>query len=77
MIPNLKDSFMKKSLKERFLLFIGFLFFLIYLTFGLTIIFWEKLPLKMPYPYRLALGIVMIVYAFTRLLRFFNSNNQE
>lgn len=77
MLQKFKHNFMKKSLKERFLLFIGILFFLIYLTFGLTIIFWEKLPLKMPYSYRLALGLVMIVYAFTRLLRFFNSNSQE
>jgi hypothetical protein len=68
---------MKKSLKERFLLFIGILFFLIYLTFGLLIIFWEKLPLKMPFVYKLALGIIMIVYAFIRFLRFYKTNSQE
>lgn len=76
MFQNLKDNFMKKSLKERFLLFIGILFFLIYLTFGLAIIFWDRLPLRMPFGYRLALGLLMVVYAFIRFVRFFNSNNQ-
>jgi len=77
MFQNSKDNFMKKSLKERFLLFIGILFFLIYLTFGLAIMFWDKLPLKMDFGYRLALGLLMIGYAFIRFLRFFNTNSQE
>ena len=77
MIQRIKNSFMEKSLKERFLLFIGILFFLIYLTFGLLIIFWDKLPLKMPLTYRVALGLIMIVYAFIRFIRFFKTNSQE
>jgi hypothetical protein len=77
MIQKIKNSFMEKSLKERFLLFIGILFFLIYLTFGLAIIFWDKLPLKLPFPYRVALGLVIIVYAFIRFVRFFKSNSPE
>ncbi len=77
MFQNLKDNLMKKSLKERFLLFIGILFFLIYLTFGLAIMFWDKLPLKMAFGYRLALGSLMIVYAFIRFLRFFNNSHEE
>ncbi len=77
MIQKIKNSFMEKSLKERFLLFIGILFFLIYLTFGLLIIFWDNLPLQMPFAYRLALGLIMIVYAFIRFIRFFKSNSPE
>lgn len=77
MLQKLKHIFLKKSLTERFLLFIGILLFLIYLTFGFVIIFWEKLPLKMAFGYRLALGIIMILYAFTRLLRYFKSNDEE
>jgi hypothetical protein len=77
MLQKLKDNFMKKSLKERFLLFIGILFFLIYLTFGMAFVFWDKLPLRMAFGYRLALGLVMIVYAFIRFLRFFNANSQQ
>lgn len=76
MYQKIKDNFMKKSLTERFLLFIGFLLFLIYLTFGLAIIFWDRLPLKMAFGYRIALGIIMIAYAFTRLLRYFKTNEE-
>jgi cytochrome c biogenesis protein CcdA len=70
------ENFQKKSLKERFLLVMGILFFLIYLTFGLLIMFWEKLPLNMPKGYRIALGGILIIYSFLRFLRFFNRNNE-
>ncbi len=77
MIQDFWNNFQKKSLNERFLLFIGMLFFLIYLTLGVVIIFWEKLPLKMPTEYRIAFGVLLIVYSFIRFLRFFNSNKVE
>lgn len=67
-------QFKKKSLKERFLLVIRILFFLIYLTIGLLIIFWKELPLNMTDNYRIALGVILIVYAFLRFLRFFNTD---
>ena len=64
----------KKSLKERFLLVIGILFFIIYLSFGLAIIFWKEIPLVMPYNYKLALGIIIIIYSFLRFIRFFQKS---
>jgi hypothetical protein len=76
MITDLITNYKKKSLKERFLLFTGILFFLIYLTLGLIIIFWESLPLRMEPKYRIAFGIILIVYSFLRFLRFFNSNKE-
>lgn len=77
---NLLDNFWKKSPKERFLLVIGILFFSVYLCLGIIIIFWEnifskKFPLNMAPNYRMAFGILLIVYSFLRFLRFFNSNN--
>ncbi|HRG19020.1 MAG TPA: hypothetical protein PLP39_08000 [Flavobacterium lutivivi] len=72
MFQQFIDNFKKKSLKERFLLVIGILFFLIYLTFGLMVIFWKKLPLNMSDNYRTILGVVMIGYSFLRFIRFFN-----
>lgn len=72
MISKLIENFQKKSLKERFLLVIGILFFLIYLTLGLLIIFWKSLPLTLEYKYRIVFGILLIVYSFLRFLRFFN-----
>jgi hypothetical protein len=71
---NYSNKLEKKSLKERFLLVIGILFFIVYLCMGLAILFWDKLPLKMPYNYRMALGIVIIVYAFLRFIRFFQKS---
>ena len=69
-------NFMKKSLKERFLLVIGVFFFLIYLVLGLAIIFWEQFPIVMKPGYRIAFGIILIVYSFFRFMRFFDSNNE-
>ena len=77
MFNNILNNIKKKSLKERFLLFIGILFFLIYLTLGLIIIFWDAFPIDMKTEYRIAFGILLIVYAFIRFLRFFNSNNES
>ena len=64
----------KKSLKERFLLVIGILFFVLYLAFGLAVIFWKGLPLNMSNGYRVALGVIVIVYAFLRFIRFFQKS---
>jgi len=72
MFQQLIDNFKKKSLKERFLLVIGILFFLIYLTFGLMVIFWKKLPLNLSDNLRTVLGIIIIGYSFLRFIRFFN-----
>ena len=59
----------QKSLKGRFLLVIGILFFMVYLVLGLIIIFWKQFPIKLPYQYRVAFGLLLIVYSFFRFLR--------
>ncbi len=76
MIYKFTENFQKKSLKERFLLVIGISIFLAYLVLGLIIIFWKNFPLGMQPMYRMAFGIVLIVYSFLRFYRFFNSNNE-
>jgi cytochrome c biogenesis protein CcdA len=77
MIKKLILNYKKKSLNERFLLFIGILFFLIYLTFGIVLIFWTSFPVRLQPKYRIALGILLIVYGFFRFFRNFNTNNNE
>jgi len=74
MITNLVDNMKKKSPKERFLLVIGMLFFFVYLVLGLAVIFWKEFPLAMEFKYRIALGVLLVVYAIIRFLRFYNSN---
>lgn len=70
----------KKSPKERFLFIIGILFFFVYLCLGLIVIFWNAIfpknfPLAMSSTYRIAFGVILIVYSFLRFYRFYNSNN--
>lgn len=74
MTTNLVDILKKKSPKERFLLVIGLLFFLVYLFLGLAVIFWQAFPLDMEYKYRIALGVLLVVYAIIRFFRFYQSN---
>ncbi len=59
----------QKSSKGRFLLVIGILFFLVYLILGIVIIFWDKFPFKLQNEYRIAFGILLIVYSFFRFVR--------
>lgn len=70
-ITNNKDQ---KSLLERFLLILGILFFLMYFVLGMAIIFWEKMPIEMPRTYRIAFGLLLIVYSFFRFVRFFKKD---
>jgi uncharacterized membrane protein (DUF485 family) len=64
----------KKSLKERFFLVIGGAFFLAYFVFGLLFIFWDKIPINMKPNYRIAFGVVLVVYAFVRFYRIIKDN---
>jgi hypothetical protein len=77
MKENFFQSFKKKSLKGRFLFVIGMSFFLLYLVLGLLIIFWKGLPLAMSGNFRLLFGVVLIVYALLRFVRYFNSNTND
>ncbi len=74
MTDKIQNNIRKKSLKERFLLVIGILFFLVYLVLGLAVIFLKSLPFNMEPKMRIAFGVLLIVYAFYRFIRFFNTN---
>jgi len=67
------ENYKKKSLKERFLLFIGVLFLMIYLTFGLVLIFWKEFPIKLTPNYRITLGVLFIIYGIFRFGRLLKS----
>lgn len=68
------DNKDQKSLIERFLLILGILFFLMYFVLGIAIIFWKDMPIEMPQTYRIAFGLLLIVYSFFRFVRFFKKN---
>jgi len=70
-----KDSNLeKKSPKQRFLLVIGIILFLLYLFLGIMVIFWKQFPLEMEFKYRIAFGVLLIVYATIRFLRLIREN---
>nr|WP_230153978.1 hypothetical protein [Flavobacterium sp. CECT 9288] len=75
MLNNIVNNIKKKSLRERFLLVLGILFFLLYLILGLFIIFMNNFPLAMDRIYRVAFGVILIAYASFRFFRIINSNN--
>ncbi|MGO4819614.1 hypothetical protein [Flavobacterium sp. W22_SRS_FP1] len=74
MLDKIYRSIQEKSLKERFLLVIGVLFFVFYLILGLLIIFMNNFPLDMKLGYRIAFGMLLITYGFIRLIRLINDN---
>jgi Kef-type K+ transport system membrane component KefB len=74
MLNNSTENKEKKSLKERFFLVIGMVFFVAYLAMGLTIIFWKNFPYDMKPGYRIAFGVVLIIYSFFRFYRIINDN---
>jgi uncharacterized membrane protein (DUF485 family) len=76
MLNNLFNNLKKKSLIERFLLIITILVFLAYFFLGVMVIFWKKFPFSMEMQYRIALGVVLIVYAIIRFFRVYNANNE-
>lgn len=76
MFDKIYRNIQKKSPKERFLLVIAILFFFAYFALGLCIIFMESLPFDMKPNYKLAFGVLLIVYAFIRFLRIINDNKE-
>jgi len=76
MSNNFFNNLKKKSLIERFLLIITILVFLAYFFMGVMVIFWKKLPLNMKMEYRIALGVLLIVYSIIRFFRFYNTNKE-
>ncbi len=69
-------NFKEKSLHQRFLFIIGILFFLIYLTLGGFIIFWESFPINLRPGFRIAFGVLLIIYSFIRFVRLLNTTAQ-
>lgn len=74
MLRKIFKNIQKKSLKERFLLVLAILFFMFYLVLGLFIIFMKEFPLDMAMGYRIAFGILLIVYSIVRGVRIINEN---
>ncbi len=75
MTDNNNNKREQKSLLERFLLILGISFFVLYFFMGMAIIFWKEFPIEMEFKYRLAFGILLIVYSFFRFIRLMKKPN--
>jgi uncharacterized membrane protein (DUF485 family) len=74
MLENIYRNIQEKSLRERFLLVIAFLFFLFYFVLGLLIIFMDNFPLDMSTEFRWAFGFLLMAYSAYRGRRLINEN---
>jgi len=68
-------TFMQKSPQQRFLFILGLVMFVFYLVFGITLIAWEDMPVTLDRGYRIALGVLLIVYAAIRFGRVNKQND--
>ena len=73
---NNTNKRVQKSPKVRFLLVLGIAFFLIYFGLGIVIIFWKDFPIQLTSTYRIAFGILLIVYAGFRFYRIIKNNEE-
>jgi hypothetical protein len=64
---NSRDK--QKSPAKRFLFILGVAFFMLYFIIGLAVIFWKDFPIEMALQYRIAFGVLLIVYSFFRFVR--------
>src|SRR5690606_2823316 len=68
MLKNILNNFKQKSLLQRFLFFVGFIFLLLYFALGCIFIIWKDMPLTLSYTRRIIFGSILIVYS---IIRFF------
>lgn len=65
----------QKSPQKRFLFILGLVMFSLYLVLGITIIFWNDFPIELKSGYRIAFGVLLIVYSFFRFIRLLQAKN--
>ena len=70
------NFFKQKSPQQRFLFILGVVMMIVYLSIGIIVIFFSELlhidPTKFPASYRIAFGVLLIIYAVIRFSRLLN-----
>jgi uncharacterized membrane protein (DUF485 family) len=67
----------QKSPQKRFLFILGSVMFVFYFVLGLTILFWEDIPLNLSKTYRIVFGSFLIMYSFLRMVRLIQTRRDE
>lgn len=73
----LKRENQQKSPQKRFLFILGSVMFVFYFVLGLTIIFWEDIPLELSRTYRIVFGSFLIMYSFLRMVRLIQTRRED
>lgn len=73
----LKRENQQKSPQKRFLFILGSVMFVFYFVLGLTIIFWEDIPLELSKTYRIVFGSFLIMYSFLRMVRLIQTRRED
>ena len=63
----------QKSPAKRFLFILGLGMFALYFALGIAIMFWKDFPMDLSFGYRVAFGVLLIVYSFIRFVRLLRS----
>jgi len=75
------NTFKQKSPQQRFLFILGVAMIFIFCALALVVMFWGELlnldPQRFPQKYRIAFGIVLIIYATIRFFRIIRDNSTE
>ncbi|SOD20121.1 hypothetical protein SAMN06297358_3833 [Pedobacter xixiisoli] len=75
------DNFKQKSPQQRFLFILGVTMIVLFCTLAAIVVFWGELinldPQKFPQKYRIAFGVVLIIYAAIRFFRILRDNKSE
>jgi len=73
----------QKSPDWRFLFVLRLLILIVFLSFAITLFFWDSLPfsknyeLTMPVKYRYAMAVLIVVYAIIRFVRLMPKKDEE
>jgi len=67
----------EKSLTRRFLLILGFVTFICFLTLGLAVIFWDRFPLDLTKTKKILFGGLIVIYSIIRFARILKKQPDE
>ena len=70
------DRKIQKSPGKRFLFVLALVLFTLYFVLGLIVIFWKDFPLDLTTGYRIAFGVLLIIYSFFRFSRLLKRQNE-
>ncbi|RZK45600.1 MAG: hypothetical protein EOO97_00810 [Pedobacter sp.] len=72
------EFFKQKSPQQRFLFILGLFMFIVYGVLGVIMIFYPDIfPVPIAQGYRIAFGVLLIVYAAIRFGRLLNKKDDE